>query len=208
MDTFFKPEKIKENLLLSFENKTFEHLNKNDQSHINFLPQNIICYRSGIHIISYFRKIISKYILNNYNQNINSLINNFSKIIDCYDVFNIYISFWKEILIDGKKLNEQNFFNFNNRIASVLFTEKFEYDAKDPTKFIVDKNIVNNRLNLIKSNLKFDNELKISQLHYEPIYSISNITPFSINQINKNSLNYTQKYKILAPFIDLKSDFS
>ena len=206
--TIFKPEKIKENLFFSFQNKTFEHLNKNDQSNINFLPQNIICYRSGIHIISYFRKIISKYILNKYNQNINSLINSFSKIIDCYDAFNIYIYFWKEILIDGKKLNEKNFFNFNNRINSVLFTEKFEYDEKDPTKFIVDKNIVNNRLNLIKSNLKFDNELKISQLHYEPIYTISNITPFSINQINKNSLNYTQKYKILTPFIDLKNDFS
>jgi hypothetical protein len=188
---------------ISFQNKTLNDFTIEDKNSINFIPQNIICYRAGIYIIAIFRKIIWKTILNQINNDRilkenNEIIHSFCKIFDCFDAFNCFIHFWRENIlnqnINDEKSLEKHFIQFNNRIFTTLYAEEFKYDRQDPTKFQINKIIIDSRLNLIRSALKYhNNDIKKSQLDYKPIYDYTNIKPFSINQISGNRIDIINK---------------
>ena len=188
---------------ISFQNKTLNDFTIEDKNSINFIPQNIICYRAGIYIIAIFRKIIWKTILNQINNDRilkenNEIIHSFCKIFDCFDAFNFFIQFWRENIINqninNEKILEQYFIQFNNRIFTALYAEEFKYDTQDPTKFQINNIIIENRLNLIRSALKYNNkDIKKSQLNYKSIYDYTNVKPFSINQITGNKIDIINK---------------
>ncbi len=206
----YKPQKINpdeiindDKSIISFQIKSFNDFTNEDKNCINYIPQNIICYRAGIYIISIFRKIIGKTILNQINNDRilkenNEIVNSFCKIFDCFDAFNCFIHFWRENIlnqnINDEKSLEKHFIQFNNRIFTTLYAEEFKYDRQDPTKFQINKIIIDSRLNLIRSALKYhNNDIKKSQLDYKPIYDYTNIKPFSINQISGNRIDIINK---------------
>ena len=188
---------------ISFQIKSFHDIKDKNYININFIPQNIICYREGIYIISIFRKIIAKTILNQTNNDRilkenNEIINSFGKIFDCFDAFNFFIQFWRENIlnqnINDEKILEKNFIQFNNRIFSALYTEEFKYDTQDPTQFQINNNVIKYRLNLIRSALKYhNNDINKSQSEYKPVYDCTNLKPFSINQILGNKIEIVNK---------------
>ena len=202
---------------LKIKIKPFKELNSDDRKVIDFLPQNIVCHRAGIHLISLYRKIIGEYFLNNegygtkiLDTNIN-LINSFGKICDCQDSFKKFIELWKELIIDGATSSERKnevflknkFVMFNNRIYTVLFAEKFKYDVNDPTKIITDLKVIEDRNNLITSALKYDKSGKMNKVNYEQVINNSIFKPFSMSEISRSQINFIGKYEEMTPYIDL-----
>ena len=62
------------------------------------------------------------------------------------------------------------------------------------SKFQINNIIIENRLNLIRSALKYNNkDIKKSQLNYKSIYDYTNVKPFSINQITGNKIDIINK---------------
>ena len=202
---------------LKIKIKPFKELNSDDRKVIDFLPQNIVCHRAGIHLISLYRKIIGEYFLNNegygtkiLDTNIN-LINSFGKICDCQDSFKKFIELWKELIIDGATSSERKnevflknkFVMFNNRIYAVLFAEKFKYDVNDPTKITTDLKVIEDRNNLITSALKYDKSGKMNKVNYEQVINNSIFKPFSMSEISRSQINFIGKYEEMTPYIDL-----
>ena len=202
---------------LKIKIKPFKELNSDDKKVIDFLPQTIVCHRSGLNLIALFRKVIGEYFLNlrGYGSKVLDcnidIINSFGKICDCPDSFKKFVELWKELIIDGEtSSNRKNevflknkFIMFNNRIYTVLFCEKFKYNSNDPTKIETDPKIIEERANLITSALKYDKSGNINKVNYEQVISNSIYKPFSVSEISGTKLNFGGKIEDIAPYIDL-----
>lgn len=96
----------------------------------------------------WYRRFIAKRILNNqfYTtkiiKNYHPIVNNFCKIVDCYDAFKPTVELWNKIVDEEGSMNdkreeiywETNLVDFVNRVYSVLYAENFQYDEMDPTR--------------------------------------------------------------------------
>ena len=75
------------------------------------------------------------------------------------------VDLWNNIIVDGATSDEKkdenywevNLVDFINRVYTVLYTEKFQYNELDPTKIAFgDPELKKERLNLVNSCINID----------------------------------------------------
>jgi hypothetical protein len=126
-----------------------------------------------------YRKFIARHILNNqfYSNKIiknhrklivypiDPIVNAFCKIADCHDAFKLMIELWNSIVEDGASNTEKkdesywenNLIDFVNRVYTILYAEKFQYDENDPMRMTFGfAELKSARTLLVTSAIKID----------------------------------------------------
>ena len=177
--------------------KTFKDLNNDEKKNINYLPGLIICHSLAMNMISIYRKLLGKFILNHKDYLLKcikdeyDLANMFCKIADVPDAFRVMNEIWKEIIIDGSssaQKNDDNFLRANfeiyvQKINNILYAEKFKYNPLDPTELPRgDIKLMQDRDILLNSALRAGADKKFNKLEYKmDDYSYK---PFTMDEIN------------------------
>jgi hypothetical protein len=93
------------------------------------------------------------------------IVNNFCKIVDCYDAFKPMVELWNTIVDEEGSINdkrediywETNLVDFVNRVYSILYAESFQYDELDPTRMSLGQpDLLSTRQLLVNNSIRID----------------------------------------------------
>ena len=201
-----------EKSLLTIKIKHFNDLDNDDKKYIDYLPITCIFPRISMQMVYIYRKIISECITtrnnkNNKNKysNMNFIVNSFGKICDSPDTFRNVVELWNEIVIEGAtsadRKNEEYFkkyfYEFVNKVYSVMFTEKYMYEQVNATcEYYGENEIAEIRKRLINAIVRYDKPAKHNKVKYGFVEEISKFKPFSIEEVSGRQLGMSSKMGI------------
>jgi hypothetical protein len=92
-------------------------------------------------------------------------VNSFCKIADCHDAFKLMIELWNSIVDEGASNTEKkeesywenNLTDFVNRVYTILYADRFQYDENDPMRMTLGLvELRSARCLLVTSAIKID----------------------------------------------------
>ena len=201
-----------EKSLLTIKIKHFNDLDNDDKKYIDYLPITCIFPRISMQMVYIYRKIISECITNRNNKNnknkysnMNFIVNSFGKICDSPDTFRNVVELWNEIVVEGAtsadRKNEEYFkkyfYEFVNKVYSVMFTEKYMYEHTNATcEYCGENEIAEIRKRLINAIVRCDKPAKHNKVKYGFVEEISKFKPFSIGEVSGRQLGMSSKMGI------------
>jgi hypothetical protein len=135
----------------------------------------------------------------------NFIVNSFGKICDSPDTFRNVVELWNESIIEGAtsadRKNEEYFkkyfYEFVNKVYSVMFTEKYMYEQTNATcEYYGENEIAEIRKRLINAIVRCDKPAKHNKVKYGFVEEISKFKPFSIEEVSGRQLGMSSKMGI------------